>query len=80
MKKLIMTLAILAPMTTPVMADGYERGQAAYDVGDYDTAFVEWSLAAHAGDVIAQRSLGTLYCDGKGGERNDEICIFFSPS
>ena len=43
-----------------------ERGQTAYDAGDYAEAVKLWCEAAEAGNRIAQNSLGDCYYYGKG--------------
>ncbi len=40
---------------------GFARGLAAYDGGDYRTAFEEWRALAEAGEAEAQTSLADLY-------------------
>jgi TPR repeat protein len=49
----------------PAQAD-FAEGLAAYDGGDYRTAFKEWRALAEAGDPIAQTALAGLYLDGYG--------------
>ncbi len=45
---------------------GYEQGQAAYQKGDYATAFKEFSADASKGDVKAENYLGIMYENGRG--------------
>ena len=45
---------------------GFARGLAAYDGGDYRTAFAQWRALAEAGDAEAQTALAGLYLDGQG--------------
>jgi TPR repeat protein len=42
------------------------EGLAAYDAGDYRTAFEEWRSLAESGDAEAQTALAGLYLDGLG--------------
>jgi len=49
----------------PVLAD-FKEGLAAYDGGDYATAFEEWRPLAEAGDAEAQVALASLYLAGEG--------------
>ena len=44
----------------------FVEGLAAYDAGDYRTAFVEWRALAETGDAEAQTALAGLYLDGLG--------------
>ena len=49
----------------PVRAD-FAAGRAAYDRGDYQTAYKEWLPLAEAGDIEAGYRIGLLYKDGLG--------------
>ncbi len=51
----------------PSKAD-FAAGLAAYEAGDYATAFREWLPEAEAGNAAAQRNLGLLYQTGQGVE------------
>ncbi len=44
----------------------FMEGLAAYDAGDYRTAFEEWRSLAETGDAEAQTALAGLYLDGLG--------------
>jgi TPR repeat protein len=44
----------------------FMEGLAAYDAGDYRTAFEEWRALAEAGDAEAQTAIAGLYLDGLG--------------
>lgn len=48
------------------LAQDWEAGVAAFDRGDYATAYREMSLLASQGDADAQYNLGQLYNEGKG--------------
>ena len=59
-------LAVPGPLTgAPAQAD-FMQGLAAYDSGDYRTAFEEWRVLAEAGDAEAQTALAGLYSAGEG--------------
>ena len=45
---------------------GFEEGVAAYDRGDYETAFMEFKPVAEQGDELAQFYLGQLHFMGQG--------------
>jgi TPR repeat protein len=49
---------------------GFARGLAAFDGGDYRTAFEEWRALAEAGDAEAQTALASLYASGQGTPAN----------
>ncbi len=49
---------------------GFARGLAAYDGGDYRTAFEEWRALAEAGDAEAQTALASLHLSGQGTPAN----------
>lgn len=66
---LLVVLAWLAAAGTslgpPARAD-FAEGLAAYDGGDYRTAFEHWRALAEAGDAEAQTALAGLYFAGQG--------------
>ena len=51
---------------TPLAAQDFQKGVAAYQAGDYATALQEWKPLAEAGDAVAQFSLGYIYQNGDG--------------
>ncbi len=59
----------LSVLGAPVLAD-FTDGLAAYDGGDYATAFEEWRGLAEAGDTEAQVALAELYLTGQGVRAN----------
>ena len=59
-------LALLMTISSPVAAQDYEKGSAAYEAGDYATALQEWMPLAEAGDANAQFRLGFMHYLGKG--------------
>ena len=56
---------------SPVYA-GYEEREAAYQRGDYETAFQEFKPLAEQGDELAQYKLGIMYDAGRGVEKDGE--------
>ena len=65
-----MVLAFLMTLSSPVVAQDYEKGSAAYNAGDYATALQEWKPLAKAGDADAQYRLGFSHHYGKGVPKN----------
>ena len=55
----------LVGFARPALAD-FADGLAAYDGGDYRTAFEQWRALAEAGDAEAQTALAGLYFGGQG--------------
>ncbi len=62
---LLAAVAWLTVSGAAAQAD-FAQGLAAYDGGDYRTAFEEWRALAEAGDAEAQTALAGLYLDGQG--------------
>ncbi len=53
------------------LAQDNRTAWAAYERGDYTTAFREWSSLAAQGDAFAQNGLGLLFGGGKGVTQDD---------
>lgn len=47
-------------------AQGFDKGFAAYMIGNYSTALKEWRVRAEQGSVTAQANLGNMYEIGAG--------------
>jgi len=58
-------ITLLCLSTGPAHAEGL-RGDVAFSVEDYATAYREWLAAANAGDASAMSAVGTLYDTGHG--------------
>jgi S1-C subfamily serine protease len=65
MMPFIFMIALALGGAVPVWAD-YATGHAAFQRRDYATASQQWSVAAQAGEAVAQYSLGILYASGLG--------------
>lgn len=66
---------LLSACVTNVVADKaarFERGVAAYDAGDFGTAYDIWSELAEEDDLAAMRNTAQLLRQGKGVEKNPE--------
>jgi hypothetical protein len=57
--------SVWSPAGASAQSD-FMEGLAAYDAGDYRTAFEEWWTLAETGDAEAQTALAGLYLDGLG--------------
>ena len=55
--------------------DEYKDGVAAYECGDYRTAFVKFMEAANRGHIEAQYMVGRMYDDGRGVLRDDNQAV-----
>jgi len=67
MKRVVFLLILILslPMATIAYA-GFDDGKAAYDRGDYATAYKEFKVLAEQGHAGAQRYLGVMYHEGHG--------------
>ncbi len=76
MNRLILGVVIgaLLALARPALAD-FAAGVAAYDNGDYATAFAEWLPLAETGDPAAQRNIGHLYRKGQGVEQDLDSAV-----
>ena len=50
----------------PVVAQDFEKGLAAYNIGDYATSLAEWVPLAEQGNSNAQYKLGVMHRHGTG--------------
>jgi len=66
---LALAAALICGAAAPAWADFYD-GLAAYDAGDYATAYQEWRPLAEQGYAPAQFNLGNMYNRGEGVPEN----------
>ena len=67
MKKMFLALVAALTMTLATAhAADFDKGFAAYEAGDYATAFVEFSELAEQGYADAQYNLALMYDNGEG--------------
>jgi TPR repeat protein len=62
-------------LSSPVIAQDFQKGFAAYNAGDFATALQEWTPLAEAGDEVAQYNLGVMYDNGEGVPLDDKEAI-----
>ncbi|HSG06069.1 MAG TPA: tetratricopeptide repeat protein [Nitrospiria bacterium] len=68
---LILMASLLAlPFANPVSGGQFEDAVAAYERGDYATAYRLFQSLAEQGDAAAQYNLGLLYDKGKGAPQD----------
>ena len=70
MKHLTIILAFLMTLSSPVAAQDFDKGLAAYQDGDYATALKEWRPLAEAGNSAVQTNIGVMYANGQGVTKN----------
>ena len=59
-------LGLLWLSLAPAAAQDFRRGLAAYNLGDYNTAFVQWEALAERGEPNSEAGLAFLYFKGLG--------------
>jgi hypothetical protein len=70
---ILVAAALLAGCATNVVAEKasrFDQGVAAYDSGDYQTAYRIWNELADDNDLAAMRNVAQLLRQGKGVEKN----------
>ena len=67
----LVLIVLLGSVGLSAYAD-FNKGQAAYDRGDYATALREWKPLAEQGHAEAQFSLGRMYANGQGVPQDDK--------
>lgn len=55
----------------------YQIGIDAFDTGDYETAILNWEVAAKQGFAAAQHSLGAIYENGHGVPKNYQKAVYW---
>lgn len=73
MKRLWLAASLMAAIMGPANAGDYLAGYAAYESGDYYTAYKEWTAAASEGHRAAQHRLGRMFEEGKGLPQRPKI-------
>ena len=76
-RNLLGAFAVATALGAPAAAGPLEDGNAAYQEKAYAKAAELWQPLAEKGDAIAQYSLGTLYAEGTGVERNDATAFMW---
>ena len=66
MKKLTIALALLMTLSSPLVAQDFQKGLTAYEAGDYSTAFKELLPLAEQGNAQAQFIMSEQYRRGRG--------------
>ena len=74
LKLVVVCLAVSVGSSSVVFGD-FNRGIAAYQLGDYETALKEFRLAAKQGSSSAKFALGLMYEDGKGVVQDYEEAV-----
>lgn len=67
----------LGPGSNSVRAQNFSTGLAAFEAGDYKTAFGNWWPLAIRGNAKAQASLGLLYYAGQGVKRDTKKSLLW---
>jgi TPR repeat protein len=75
--KLCLTIAVLLGSAGLGASADFQKGAAAYQIGDYATALHEWTPLAKQGDAVAQYILGQMYRKGKGALKNYETAAMW---
>ena len=68
---LCLTIAVLLGSSGVSVGADAQKGQDAYDNGDYLTAVQQWKPLAENGDPVFQGMLGSIYRQGKPGINKD---------
>ena len=70
---MLRTLALAALLSVAALpaSAGFKEGVAAYNRGDYRSAYRDFKPLAEQGDAYAQNYLGVMYGKGQGISRND---------
>ena len=72
---LCLTIAVLLGSMGVSWSGDYEKGAAAYEIGDYATALREWTPLAEQGDAASQYNLGVMYRKALGVPKNNKTAV-----
>ena len=67
--------ALLAMSASGANAQDFDKGAAAYEAGDYQTAWKELLPLAEGGQADAQNYIGWMYVNGEGVNQNDAEAV-----
>ncbi|MFL2769850.1 MAG: tetratricopeptide repeat protein [Rhodospirillaceae bacterium] len=65
-RSMVLATLMLLGISEASFAQDWDKGNDAYELGDYATALSEFRPLAEQGHAAAQRSLGYMYGNGKG--------------
>ena len=71
----IAVVVVLLLFASFALADDAEKGRAAFQSGDYETALAIWQPLAEAGHADSQFGLGQMYGNGFGVMMDDALAI-----
>lgn len=81
MRRLLMVLAAVAVLAgcagtdSTSQSERFEQGRDAYVAGDYGTAFERLITEAEAGNADAQYTVGYMYYEGQGVQRDEDRAL-----
>ena len=75
MKRIAIAVALLLTLAAPAWGQDFEKGQNAYERGDYPSALSEWRPLADQGHANAQFNLGVSYWNGRGVPQDDAEAV-----
>ena len=73
---LFATGVALSALVVPARAN-FADAQAAFELGDYQTAYAEFLKLAQTGDSNAETALGVLYDDGHGVPKDQRVAVMW---
>ncbi len=71
----VLMTAVVVMFSYAALADEYDKGLAAYNSADYETALAAWQPLAEAGNADAQFGLGQMYGNGFGVMMDDAAAL-----
>lgn len=75
MLKTILSMATATTLAMPAVAQSLDAGVAAFQTGDYKTAYEHFRPLAEKGEAAAQFWLGSMYSTGYGVTENDPEAV-----
>ena len=75
MRKFLFSILIYFGLSVQTVANDFDKGVAAYFLGDYKSAIEFWTPIAERGDSLAQYNLGVVYEYGEGVAQDPKAAV-----
>ena len=75
MRQFLFSILMYLGLNIQAVANDFDKGVAAYFIGDYESAIQFWTPIAEQGDNLAQYNLGVVYEHGEGVTQDPKTAV-----